>query len=74
MSSEIKTGGVISQTRTSKGLKNKFKQHCKKLNVSMSQRLRDLMQKDLKEANDCLNEKLSKDRGAYIKLTEEFRD
>lgn len=48
MSSEIKTKGVTTEVMTSKNLKANFKKRCKKLNVSMSQRLRDLMQKDLK--------------------------
>lgn len=39
---------VKVETATSKTLRAKFKRHCKKLNVSVAQRLRDLMQKELK--------------------------
>ena len=50
MAAEVKTKGVKAETIVSKSLRAKFKKHCKKLNVSVSQRLRDLMQKDLKVA------------------------
>ncbi len=49
MGSEIKTRGVKVETRASKSLHAKFKKHCKGLNVSIAQRMRDLMQKDLKK-------------------------
>lgn len=49
MSAEIKTG-VKVETSTSRSLREKFKRHCRKnLNVTVSQRLRDLMQADLKK-------------------------
>lgn len=49
MSSEVKTGKIFLQGRCSKNLKNKFKKHCKDLNVSEAQRLRDLAQQDIDE-------------------------
>lgn len=48
MGAEVKSGSAKTEVTTSVSLKKKFARHCKKLNVSMSQRLRDLMQKDLK--------------------------
>lgn len=48
MASEIKSKGVKLETTVSKSLRKKFKIRCAGLNVSMAQRLRDLMQKDLK--------------------------
>ncbi len=49
MGAEVKSKGVKVETEVSKSLREKFKRHChKKLNVSVSQRLRDLMQKDMK--------------------------
>jgi hypothetical protein len=50
MASEIKTKGKKIEVIASKNLHRFFKKRCKKLNVSMSQRLRDLIQKDLKAA------------------------
>jgi hypothetical protein len=47
MSAEKKAGRTV-ETNVSVSLAKKFKSHCKKLNVSMAQRLRDLMQKDVK--------------------------
>lgn len=47
MPAEKKTG-VKVETRLSKSLATKFKRRCKKLNVSVAQRIRDLVQKDLK--------------------------
>lgn len=49
MSAEIKTKGVKVETTTSTSLRKKFKSHCKKLNVTVAQRLRDLMQLDMKK-------------------------
>lgn len=50
MASEIKSKNSVKvETSTSKSLRQNFKRHCKSLNVSVSQRLRDLMQKDLKK-------------------------
>ena len=40
---------VKVETSTSITLRKKFKKHCKGLNVSVSQRLRDLMQAELKK-------------------------
>lgn len=40
---------VTVEAKTSKTLKKNFKRHCKGLNVSVAQRLRDLMQKDIKK-------------------------
>lgn len=48
MAAEQKTGGVKLETTASKSLHKKFKSNCKKLGVSMAQRMRDLVQKDLK--------------------------
>lgn len=48
MATEVKSKGPKIEARVSKGLKKKFKARCKKLNVSQSQRLRDLIQQDLK--------------------------
>lgn len=48
MSAEKKTKGARFHTIGSKDLKRKFVRHCKKLNISQAQRLRDLIQKDLK--------------------------
>lgn len=49
MSAEIKSKGQKIEVVASKNLHKNFKRHCSKLNVSMSQRLRDLMQKDIKQ-------------------------
>jgi hypothetical protein len=49
MSSEVKSGKIFLQGRCSKNLKNKFTKHCANLNVSEAQRLRDLVQADLRE-------------------------
>ena len=49
MAAEIKTKGVKMETIASTSFRKKFKAHCKKLNVSVSQRLRDLAQKDMKK-------------------------
>ena len=49
MAAETKTAGAKFETIGSASMKAKFKKHCAKLNVSQSQRLRDLVQKDLKE-------------------------
>lgn len=48
MAAEKKTKGVKLETIASVSLKKKFKARCKKLNVSVAQRLRDLAQKDIK--------------------------
>ncbi len=47
MAAETKTG-VKVETSVSKTLRDKFKRHCKKMNVSVAQHLRDLMQLALK--------------------------
>ncbi len=49
MPAEKKSYSATVETTLSVSLKKKFKSHCRKLNVSVAQRLRDLMQKDLKE-------------------------
>lgn len=49
MASEKKTNGKTIETIVSAGAHKKFKSRCKKLNVSMSQRIRDLIQQDLKK-------------------------
>jgi hypothetical protein len=49
MPAEKKSNGKKLESVASASLHNKFKAHCKKLNVSMSQRIRDLVQKDLKK-------------------------
>jgi len=48
MASEKKTKGVKFESIGSASLKKKFKARCKKLNVSMAQRIRDMIQKDIK--------------------------
>lgn len=48
MASETKTKGLTLETVLAPRLKKQFKARCKKLNVSMSQRLRELIQQDLK--------------------------
>ena len=48
MTAEIKTSNVKIESPVAKTLHNKFKKHCKKLNVSMAQRVRDLIQQDIK--------------------------
>lgn len=53
MPAEIKTKGVAVETTTSESLRKKFKKHCRRLNVSVAQRLRDLMQKDLNGGFNC---------------------
>ena len=50
MGAEIKTNGVKMETKASKNLHAKFTRRCKNLNVSVAQRLRDLMQMDIKNA------------------------
>ena len=48
MPAETKTKGMKLETTAAPSLWKKFKNHCRKLNVSMAQRIRDLIQKDLK--------------------------
>lgn len=48
MAREIKTNGKKVESTISKTEHKKFKNHCRKLNVSMSQRIRDMIQKDCK--------------------------
>lgn len=48
MAAEVKSKGPKVETRVSQSLKSKFKKRCKKLNVSVSQRMRDLIQADVK--------------------------
>lgn len=48
MAAEKKTKGAKFETVGSASLKKKFRAHCKKLNVSQAQRMRDLIQKDVK--------------------------
>jgi hypothetical protein len=49
MAAETKTSTHRVDTTLSESLKKKFLRHCKKLNVSVAQRLRDLIQQDLKK-------------------------
>lgn len=49
MSAEIKSKGKKTTFTTAVSLHAKFARHCKKLNVSVAQRLRDLMQADMKK-------------------------
>lgn len=49
MPTEIKTSKHKVETELSATLKKKFKSHCKKLNLSQAQRLRDLIQEALKK-------------------------
>lgn len=49
MASEVKTKGKQYKFHLSANLHKRFKTRCKKLNISAAQRLRDLMQADLKE-------------------------
>lgn len=49
MASEKKTNGRKITVELSDSLLSKFARHCKKLNVSMAQRVRDIMQKDMKK-------------------------
>lgn len=46
---EIKSRSTKVETVLSPSLKAKFKSRCKKLNVSAAQRLRDIVQQDLKK-------------------------
>jgi hypothetical protein len=48
MASEKKSNGAKITIECAKSLRQKFKKHCKSLNVSASQRLRDLIQKDIR--------------------------
>lgn len=48
MAAEVKSKGVKVESTVSQSLRKKFKARVKKLNVSMSQRIRDLIQQDLK--------------------------
>jgi len=48
MARETKTGGQKLETVLSPSLHKKFKKQCKKLNISMAQQMRDLIQKSLK--------------------------
>lgn len=48
MAAEIKTGVKI-ETSASRSLRKAFKAHCAKLNVSVRQRLRDMIQAGLKK-------------------------
>lgn len=48
MASEKKTKGAKFETIGSNNLKKKFRARCKKLNVSQAQRMRDLIQNDVK--------------------------
>ena len=49
MPSEKKTSKVKVTVPCSKTLRTQFSRHCADLNVSAAQRIRDLMQKDLKK-------------------------
>ena len=49
MAAEIKTGNVKLDVALALSLRTKFKKHCAKLNVSVAQRIRDLMQADMKK-------------------------
>lgn len=48
MPAEKKTSKVKVTVECSATLRQQFNRRCKKLNVSAAQRIRDLMQKDLK--------------------------
>lgn len=49
MPAETKSKGVKVETTTSPSLRKKYQRHCRKIHdLSVSQRLRDLMQLDLK--------------------------
>ncbi|HRR24781.1 MAG TPA: hypothetical protein P5053_10240 [Bacteroidia bacterium] len=48
MATEKKSKGVKVTIECAESLRKKFNKHCKKLNVSASQRIRDMMQKELK--------------------------
>lgn len=48
MGAEIKTSGVKVESRLSASLHRKFKAACKKDGTSAAQRIRDLIQRDLK--------------------------
>lgn len=45
-----KMDGPKLEARSSKTLHRDFKRRCKKLNVSAAQRIRDLVQRDLKDS------------------------
>lgn len=49
MATETKSNGSALETNLATSLKKKFKSRCKKLNVSMAERLRDLIQQDVKK-------------------------
>ena len=51
MGREKKDGKPVV-TQLAPSLKAKFKSHCKKMGVSMAQRLRDLVQLEVKEENN----------------------
>ena len=48
MAAEKKSKGVKVTFECAASLRKKFNKHCKNLNVSASQRMRDMMQKELK--------------------------
>jgi hypothetical protein len=49
MPAEIKSHGAKVETQTSTSFRTRYKKHCaKKLKISVAQRLRDLMQLDIK--------------------------
>jgi len=49
MPAEIKSKGAKVETITSPSLRKRYQRHCKKVhNLSVAQRLRDMMQLDLK--------------------------
>jgi len=49
MPAETKTSNVKLDVPVALSLREKFKKHCKKLNISVSQRVRDLIQQDMKK-------------------------
>lgn len=49
MGAEKKSTSSKFEASASTSLKKKFGRHCRKLNVSMAQRIRDLVQKDMRE-------------------------
>ncbi len=50
MAAEVKTGSARFESQGAASLKKKFAARCKKLGVSQRQRIRDLIQQDIKES------------------------
>lgn len=49
MPGEIKTRGPKLETRVSKTFHKRFTAHCKRMEISVAQHLRDLVQADMKK-------------------------